>query len=65
MEQTNTTRTAILKANETFDYDIPSMLENTVCVETISLVGAPRVWFIYILAKDNGKPQRQGKKNNV
>ncbi|CAF3673561.1 unnamed protein product [Rotaria sordida] len=44
LDQTNTTRTAILKTNEIFDYDKP---------------GATRVWYLFILASDNGKPQRQ------
>ncbi|CAF4366800.1 unnamed protein product, partial [Rotaria magnacalcarata] len=42
--QTSTTRTAILRANISFDYDAP---------------GAVRVWYLFLLATDNGTPQRQ------
>ncbi|UJR08758.1 hypothetical protein I4U23_013015 [Adineta vaga] len=44
ISQTNTTRTAILRTNVSFDYDAP---------------GTPRVWYLFILATDNGTPQRQ------
>ncbi|CAF3111050.1 unnamed protein product [Rotaria sp. Silwood2] len=46
LDQTNITRMAKLRTNEIFDYDKP---------------GATRVWYLFILASDNGKPQRQGK----
>ncbi|CAF3632426.1 unnamed protein product [Rotaria socialis] len=42
--QTSTTRTAILRTNISFDYDAP---------------GAVRVWYLFLLAMDNGTPQRQ------
>lgn len=75
MNQTNTTRTAILKTNETFDYDRPGKMRDTYsrfqmfyirCNSHnkflyICLVGAPRVWYLFILATDHGKPQRQCK----
>ena len=42
--QTDSTRIAYLRPNITFDYDAP---------------GATRVWYLFILATDNGTPQRQ------
>ncbi|CAF5138872.1 unnamed protein product, partial [Rotaria magnacalcarata] len=44
LNQTSTTRTAFLRTNETFDFDKP---------------GATRVWYLFVLATDHGKPQRQ------
>ncbi|CAF0872431.1 unnamed protein product [Adineta steineri] len=44
LNQTGSTRQALIKTNEIFDYDEP---------------GTTRVWYLFILAVDNGKPQRQ------
>ncbi|CAF3869414.1 unnamed protein product [Adineta steineri] len=44
LPQTNTTRTALLRTNISFDYDAP---------------GCPRVWYLFILATDHGTPPRQ------
>ncbi|CAF3932970.1 unnamed protein product, partial [Rotaria sp. Silwood1] len=44
LTQTGTTRTAVLRINTSFDYDAP---------------GATRVWYLFVLATDNGTPQRQ------
>ncbi|CAF3379935.1 unnamed protein product [Rotaria socialis] len=44
LNQTSTTRMAFIRTNETFDFDKP---------------GATRVWYLFVLATDHGKPQRQ------
>ncbi|CAF2958903.1 unnamed protein product [Rotaria sp. Silwood2] len=44
LTQSGTTRTAVLRTNTSFDYDAP---------------GATRVWYLFVLATDNGTPQRQ------
>ncbi|CAF0991670.1 unnamed protein product [Rotaria sp. Silwood1] len=82
LDQINTTRMAVLRADEIFDYDKPGMTKskNSLTRKISQMIneypeknwhpyliagistdnhGATRVWYLFILANDNGKPQRQ------
>jgi hypothetical protein len=62
--QVNATRTAVIQANVSFDYDAPGKLNIRIGFlkkKIVFVLGAIRVWYLFVIAEDNGTPQRQCK----